>query len=100
MSTLQLGKYTQSILRNVTSNPGSDLSGLVTREVLLAVTEDVRRSLSQRQDVLLTSHRALETLTVDLLVVMGQCLLLCVLMRGSGHTDRMEDENCKIKCEV
>ncbi|MPC13283.1 Codanin-1 [Portunus trituberculatus] len=46
----------KSILREVTSSPGSDLSGLVTRELLLTITGDVRRSLSQRQDVLLTSH--------------------------------------------
>ncbi|XP_063880733.1 codanin-1-like isoform X3 [Scylla paramamosain] len=64
----------KSILREVTSSPGSDLSGLVTRELLLAITGDVRRSLSQRQDVLLTAHRALETLTVDLLVVMAVCV--------------------------
>lgn len=57
----------------ITSNPGSaESSGVVTREVVSGLVGDVRRSLTQRQDVMLAAHRALETLTVDLLVVLGE----------------------------
>ena len=49
----------------------------------MSILGDLRKSLTQRQDVMLTAHRALETLSVDLLVVMGECWVGMAIGNGT-----------------
>lgn len=57
------------------SGPAGNLPSIVSEDEIGVLLGDIRRTITKRQDVTLAVFRALETLTVDLAIVLGK--LVC-----------------------
>lgn len=67
--------FSQATICKILSSSVKDIANVMSEKEVILVLEDIRTTITKRQDVTLAVFRALETLTVDFAITLSKFLL-------------------------